>query len=100
MLSTDPDRVTTISHLANRSVSYKLALRNLGDVTSYLEGCCRSGASRVTSATGPYARRCSEDIAMRYVKESQRSRWPRAVVTRRAQGGCGAIRRQNSSPML
>jgi len=37
MLSTDPDRVTTISHLANRSVSYKLALRNLGDVTSYLE---------------------------------------------------------------
>jgi hypothetical protein len=33
----DPDRVNSISHLANRSVSYTLALRNLDDVTSYLE---------------------------------------------------------------
>src|SRR5680860_980602 len=37
---------------------------------------------------------------MRYVEEFQRSRWPRAAVTRRAQGGYGAIRRQDSSPML
>jgi len=61
---------------------------------------CTSGASLVTSATGPGARRGSAGIAKSYVKESKRSRWPRAVVTRRAQGGWGAIRRQNSSPML
>ena len=65
-----------------------------------LKGCCRSGASRVTSATGPDARRGFEGIAVRYVEKPQRSRWPRAAVTQRAQGGCGAIRRQNSSPML
>ena len=85
--------------------------------------CLRIGASRVTRATGPDARRGSEGIAMRYGKESQRSRWPRAAEpsglsrgrfrlglretaersageTRRAQGGCGTILRQNSSPML
>ena len=88
-----------------------------------LKGCCRSGASRVTSATGPDARRGFEGIAVRYVEKPQRSRWPRAAEpsglsrgrfpmnlretaersageTQRAQGGCGAIRRQNSSPML
>jgi hypothetical protein len=37
---------------------------------------------------------------MSYVMESKRSRWPRAVVTRREQGCCGTILRQNSSPML
>ena len=37
---------------------------------------------------------------MRYVEERQRRRWPRAAITRRAQGGCGLIQRQNSSPML
>ena len=37
---------------------------------------------------------------MRYVEERQRRRWPRAAITHRAQGGCGLIQRQNSSPML
>jgi len=54
----------------------------------------------VTRATGPYGRREFAGIALRYGKDSQRSRWPRAAVTRRAQGGYGAIRRPNSSPML
>ena len=37
---------------------------------------------------------------MRYVEESQRRSWPRATITQRAQGGCGLIQCQNSSPML
>ena len=37
---------------------------------------------------------------MRYVKERQRRRWPRAAITHRAQGDCGLIQCQNSSPML
>ena len=37
---------------------------------------------------------------MRYVEERQRRRWHRGAITRRAQGGCGLIPRQNSSPML
>ena len=37
---------------------------------------------------------------MRYAKERQRRRWPRAAITHRAQGDCGLIQCQNSSPML
>ena len=37
---------------------------------------------------------------MRYVEGRQRRRWPHAAITPRAQGGCGLIQRQNSSPML
>ena len=37
---------------------------------------------------------------MRYVEERQRQRWPGVAITRRAQGCCGLIQRQNSSPML
>ena len=48
----------------------------------------------------PDPRRRSEGIATRYVEERQRRRWPRAAITRRAQGGCELIQRQNSSPML
>ena len=52
---------------------------SIGREVPDLEGCWEKGASRVTRATGPYGRRESAGIALRYGKDSQRSRWPRAA---------------------
>jgi len=57
--------------------------------------CCEPRCERRGArCKAPRRRRCAS-----IAQERQRSRWPRAAATRRAQGGCGRIRCRSSSPM-
>jgi len=68
--------------------------------TRRLGACPSNGASRVGSATAPDPRRRDERVAVRYAEERQQRKRRCAAPTPRARGGCGAILRQSSSPML
>ena len=59
-----------------------------------------NGTRRVASAVGPDPRRRAEDRCRRIPEVRQRRRWPHAVATRRARGGCGRMLRCSSLVIL